>query len=211
MSNADTAYAAIRGKLLHGEYMAETLLSENVLAEELQMSRTPVRDAILRLVNEGFLVSLRNRGILVRRIPIKEIYDYMQVLNLFQKHAIEAAVEQGLSFPIEELRRYLEEEKQGAANKDYYRYVVHSLRFTRCFMSVAGNEAMIKVVDSYHDRMIFVSITNYNRTPHTPHYSSIPLHEDILASLEASDYERTKHLFDDFLRKSKYRMFELGY
>ena len=77
MSNpplVETAYLHIRQKLLNGDFLPGTLLSENELATEMSMSRTPVRDAMALLSREGFVETLKKRGILVKGIDIKELY-----------------------------------------------------------------------------------------------------------------------------------------
>src|SRR6516225_1215606 len=103
----DIAYTKIRQKIILGDFMLGTLLSENELANELNMSRTPIRTAISHLESEGFVVSLKNRGILVKEISVKEILDMIEVMITYQIQAIDSIIERGCPIDIPELEKCL--------------------------------------------------------------------------------------------------------
>ncbi|WII38433.1 GntR family transcriptional regulator [Paenibacillus thiaminolyticus] len=90
-----TAYDYIRGQIMLGEFMPGTLLSENELAETLNMSRTPVRAAVAQLEYEGLAVSLKNRGILVKELSMKEALDMIEIMYTFQLYALNHIESQG--------------------------------------------------------------------------------------------------------------------
>ncbi|MER0236880.1 GntR family transcriptional regulator [Fulvimarina sp. MAC8] len=76
--SAERAYSIIRSALLMDEWPAGTRLLENELAQRIGVSRTPIRDALRRLVNEGFLEYAANVGCRVRgwsRDDIDSIFD----------------------------------------------------------------------------------------------------------------------------------------
>lgn len=94
-------YDRIRKGLESGEWLGGHELSETVLARELKVSRTPVREAIRRLESEGFISSLPKRGTLVRR-PTRQ-----DILELFQlREALEA-------FAAAEAARIITDEELG--------------------------------------------------------------------------------------------------
>ena len=88
-SLVDIAYTKIRENLITANYMPGTLLSENALAKELNMSRTPIRGAISRLESEGFVTSIKNRGIFVKEISMKELLDITQVILFLQEFTVD--------------------------------------------------------------------------------------------------------------------------
>src|SRR5690606_15285089 len=65
--------------ILLGELPAGAPLSEEVLARELNMSRTPVRHALQDLVAQGLLERARGRGAVVRRIDVRKMLDIIEV------------------------------------------------------------------------------------------------------------------------------------
>ena len=65
----------LRNRIFDGEILPGSHLMEVVLAKQLGVSRTPVRDALARLAEEGLLVYQPNRGFLVRRFDVKDVID----------------------------------------------------------------------------------------------------------------------------------------
>ncbi|WP_370639189.1 GntR family transcriptional regulator, partial [Cohnella sp. REN36] len=71
------AYDFIRSAIIEGDYAPGQRLTEEALAAELHISRTPIREALKRLETEGLIVSLK-RGVSVKtfsRESIRQIYD----------------------------------------------------------------------------------------------------------------------------------------
>jgi GntR family transcriptional regulator of vanillate catabolism len=86
---------------------------ELVLAAELGVSRTPVRDALARLAEEGLLVYHPNRGFLVRQFDVKDVNDAFTVRATLEGLGCRLACERGLQTEdLEKLQMQLEEQKQ---------------------------------------------------------------------------------------------------
>ena len=69
------AYEQIRQAIVEGRYRAGQRLVEKNLGEEFQVSRTPVREALRALESEGLVVSLPNKGAVVRSLSAQDVYD----------------------------------------------------------------------------------------------------------------------------------------
>ena len=67
------AYNTIKDKIIRCEYAPNELISEEALREELGVSRTPIRDALSRLEQEGLLTILPKKGIMVSGLSLGEI------------------------------------------------------------------------------------------------------------------------------------------
>lgn len=78
------AYEQILDMIMSGQARPGDLLNERRLAEMLDMSRTPVRDALLMLENEGLLVRQGNRGLQVRQTRVEDFMDALQVRLLLE-------------------------------------------------------------------------------------------------------------------------------
>jgi DNA-binding GntR family transcriptional regulator len=89
MSLTDAAYAEVKAMILHGGIAPNAQIDEKAVAARLGMSRTPVREALLRLENEGLVEIERGRGIVVRALSsadMREIYQAvtgMEVMAVF--------------------------------------------------------------------------------------------------------------------------------
>jgi DNA-binding GntR family transcriptional regulator len=83
-SSSDRAYKTMKARLRRREYQPGQFLSESLLAKELDMSRTPVREAVQRLAQEGVLNVIPKRGIMVSTLSlddVEEVYAIREVLE----------------------------------------------------------------------------------------------------------------------------------
>ena len=93
---AGRAYAALRAQVLDGTLPAGTMVLEGELAAALGLSRTPVRQALVRLADEG-LIELRPRhGMRVRPIAADDMREIYQVLTALEASAARLCAERGV-------------------------------------------------------------------------------------------------------------------
>ncbi|MFE5430797.1 GntR family transcriptional regulator [Peribacillus simplex] len=202
----DTAYTKIRQKIILGDFMPGTLLSENELAYELNMSRTPIRTAISHLESEGFVVSLKNRGILVKEMSFKEILDMIEVMASFQIHALDSIIERGCPIDIPELEKCLKNQIEASRQDDYPEYIKYSHFFLRGIISALNNQAMLQIMDSYQDKIIMIATVNWKLTPHQPHYSANRVNESLYQAVASRDYEGAKQIVKETLLNNRNRL-----
>jgi DNA-binding GntR family transcriptional regulator len=91
-SLAERAYDALSGLVLTRKLPAGTLVVEGRLAEQLAISRTPIREAILRLAAEGLLIKQGSRSYAVRRVQAVEFFQALKVRELIEGEAVELAI-----------------------------------------------------------------------------------------------------------------------
>lgn len=89
------AVIELREKILSGELQGGTRLFEVPLAEALDISRTPVREAMSRLTEEGLLDRLPNGGFVVRRFGFADVVDSIEVRGVMEGMAARLAAERG--------------------------------------------------------------------------------------------------------------------
>lgn len=82
------AYNAIKNKIIRCEYPPSTMISEEVLREELGVSRTPIRDALSRLEQEGLLTILPKKGIMVSGLSLSEINAIFEIRMLYEPYVL---------------------------------------------------------------------------------------------------------------------------
>ena len=82
------AYNAIKAKILNCEYAPNTFINEELLREEVSASRTPVRDAISRLEQEGLVKILPKKGIMVSDLSLSQINMIYETRMMLEPYAI---------------------------------------------------------------------------------------------------------------------------
>jgi DNA-binding GntR family transcriptional regulator len=100
----DTAYTFLRQRLISGFYEPGSQLKEERIADELGISRTPVRAALKRLVNDGLVVSAANRGMFVAEWTDRDIQDIWDLRLVLEPHAAALAAARATENQISEMR-----------------------------------------------------------------------------------------------------------
>lgn len=91
-SLAERAHEALSRLILTRKLPAGSLVVEGRLAEQLAISRTPIREAILRLAAEGMLIKQGSRSYAVRRVQAVEFFQALKVRELIEGEAVELAI-----------------------------------------------------------------------------------------------------------------------
>jgi DNA-binding GntR family transcriptional regulator len=102
-AGAAHAYAQVRAAIVENRYPPGQRLIEQRLAEELGLSRTPVREALRMLEAEGLVVSERHRGAVVRPLSSTEVVDLYGLRIRLESYAVEVATERATEAELGEL------------------------------------------------------------------------------------------------------------
>lgn len=99
----DDAYAAVKEMILTGQVKPGNKVSDQDLATELGVSRTPVRHALSRLHQEGFLDNVKGKGYHVPDLDAKQVADLYALREVLEAHAVRLAAERAMSSDLNEL------------------------------------------------------------------------------------------------------------
>lgn len=130
-------------QILSGELAPGTKLSEAEVADQLNVSRGPVREAFRALEECGLVRLEKNRGVFVRQIPIEEadeIYELRAVLDDFvgRRVASTAGPEE-----VRELRDHVTRMEKAAARKDVDGYLRANVEFHERLVTMVGNSKLL--------------------------------------------------------------------
>jgi DNA-binding GntR family transcriptional regulator len=112
-SLSERAYDRILDKMLNGELKAGTLLQERVIADALQISRTPVREALAKLESEGLVTRHVGRLLIVREISVRELMEILHVRMMLETEAIALAASQISAAVVARARAMIEAQMNG--------------------------------------------------------------------------------------------------
>lgn len=164
---AGRAYADIRAAIIRGEYAPGSMLSESTLATSMSMSRTPVRAALGRLQQEGFVTIYPKRGALVRELGADEVRESAQVRHAFESAGVQLADAGAREVLGHRLAANLQQQQQALDDGDFPGFATLAMQFHRAFVELAGNSVMLSIYDRLQDRQ-YVSILRspiVNRDP----------------------------------------------
>jgi DNA-binding GntR family transcriptional regulator len=194
-----TSAEAVYRKLLHMIFSKQLKpgqrLPEVLLAEQLEVSRTPVREALRRLANEGLVVLMPNVGASVVTPTRQEMLDTYEVRNVLECLAIRKAAGRITAVQLARLEEKIEEEAEVFALRDLEAYIEINNAFHRIIAEASGNLALADSIENYLARtfvymVFFESFFDFDTNP------SLEEHRAILAALRARDEEEAVRLMN---------------
>ncbi|KRC59225.1 transcriptional regulator [Agromyces sp. Root81] len=151
-SAAERARAAIRAAILDGTHRPDTMLSENELAVQLGMSRTPVRAALSRLQDEGWITIYPKRGALVRGLSDRETADLADARLILEAMGVQRATSAARLALADRLEPGLAEQRAALESRNLDAFVTLTIAFHRSFVEAGGNATLLDVGDRLADR-----------------------------------------------------------
>lgn len=154
-SAAERAYRAVRDAIIEGRHAPGEMLGEAALAESLGMSRTPVRVALARLQDEGWIVVYPKRGALVQGLSDGTIAELSDARHLLETNAVATADPDAQSLLAAELDELIDGQRDAVDAEDLTAFIDLSVRFHRGFVEAGGNQVLLELYDRLADRQRF--------------------------------------------------------
>jgi len=154
-SSSDRAYTAVREALIAWRLAPGSRINEVALARDLGASRTPLREALNRLVAEGFLRFERDRGFFCRELDPRNIFELYQLRALLEVAATRLACEQATATELHALADFLAATGPDPNGRDDEELVEFDEHFHTRIMFLARNEEMGKVLDNVNAKIRF--------------------------------------------------------
>lgn len=151
MSAADRAYAHTKERILDGRFAQGSLIGEGEVSDAVGVSRTPVREAFLRLEAEGLLRLYPKRGALVVPISAADVEDVMETRLLIERFAIRRVIDLDLDL-FDQLAAAIAAQERHAAEDDAVAFVEADREFHRVFVVATGNAILLQTHDSLRDQ-----------------------------------------------------------
>ncbi len=182
---AERVYAHVKQGVLERRYEGGSLLTEGELADAVGVSRTPVREALLRLEAEGLIKLYPKKGALVLPVSAQEIADVVETRQLVEEHAARKAVPASPRL-LARLEELLAQQKEQAAAGDLAAAAVTDRCFHAEIVRSGGNEILSRLYDQLRDRQLRMGVAVMHAHPDRITKTLVE-HEQILQALRAGD------------------------
>jgi GntR family transcriptional regulator of vanillate catabolism len=203
----------LRNRIFDGEIPPGSHLMEVVVASELGVSRTPVRDALARLADEGLLVYQPNRGFLVRRFGVKDVNDAFTLRAALEALGCRLVGERGLDDAAQErLASLLSEQRDVLHGNEWNRerallWQDLNLDFHFALLELADNPWL---VDAVRRARALPLVFDRASRPHdleairllfqrTDNQQALAEHERIVDALARRETSRAEHLMREHI------------
>ncbi|MEU2611025.1 GntR family transcriptional regulator [Micromonospora sp. NPDC007271] len=147
-------YRTLRDRIISGELRPGTRLSVPALAEEFQVSRSPVRDAVIRLVQDELARETMNRGAVVARIEADELVSLYEAREALEWAAARLAAERYTPALRRRLLALLTEHRQVAEAGDFARHIELDAAFHSEIRQAAQSPVLARMLDRVQGRVL---------------------------------------------------------
>ncbi|MBL6958455.1 MAG: GntR family transcriptional regulator [Rhodospirillales bacterium] len=200
----DGVYDRIRDEILSCDLEPGVRIHENVLAQRYEVSKSPVRDALLRLQEQGLIEVIPRKGYRVRPVSAADARDLYEMRQLLERAALERTIETATDEELESL--------------DYYRtvddaeelvdWVLYNRQFHRAVAALCGNARLTKqaqdVIDLF-DRLTFMSVATTGAVE-VAEDNFLDEHCEIIDAIQARDKRLAVRLMNKHINSSRKRL-----
>jgi DNA-binding GntR family transcriptional regulator len=193
----EQAYFDIKQAILRGQFLPGEFLAEMQVAQELGISKTPIRKAMARLQQEGFLVNIPYKGYNVAEISAadtKEIYELRRILEC---HLVRETALQFTEAELDEMEASFQAAEDAMERRDYILYLACNREFHHAFPRKYGNQRILKVLTNLDEHVQRILL--HKMQQEGSYDLSSRDHRLILAAIRTGDIEAAESLMRDHL------------
>ena len=182
---ADLVYEQIFRAIVNGDVSPGERLVQEAIGEQMQVSRTPVRDALLRLESEGILESSGRGGYLVRSFDRQEAMDIYGLRAAVEGYAAGVAAQSADEAAIARIAAAVAE--AGGRDISLDEGFEMNRRVHRSIVEAAGNAMMLDTFDSVWGRSQSFRMFARLHSPEMRYLDNEPSHQDVLDAIRSGD------------------------
>ena len=182
---ADRAYRELRDRLVTLRIAPGAPIDEDLIGRELQMGRTPVREAIKRLALENLVTVFPRRGTFASEINITDLAHISDVRTQLEGHAAYRAAQRITEAQREELTGLLDELQASRGNDDLATLMELDARVHRFIYRCAANPFLEETLGRYFTLSLRIWYLVIDRLPHL--FARVHEHQDVLLAISAGE------------------------
>jgi len=150
----------IAEKINDGSLIPEKKINEQLICEELNVSRTPVREALIQLATEGYLENLPRKGFIVRAIDEKKAKDLYRIIGILDGLAGSLSIDFITDKEILLMKNLIRSIDQALANKSLDVYYRLQIEFHNVYINICNNEELIRLLNQLRKNFIRQTYSN---------------------------------------------------
>lgn len=198
----DLIYNELKKKLIELEYAPEMPLSEEMLASDLNVSRTPLRQALLRLELEGLIVRQANGRMHVAPVSTKEAEEIFKVREVIEGLIAREATSHLTEDQLVKMEDVLELMKRAASDNRIQDVIRYGSQFHQILYEPSRNPTAVQILSQLKSRLErYRRLSGYKNPGYSP---ALPVeeHEKIFAAIRSRNGERAESEMRAHIRRS---------
>ncbi len=203
----DWAYERIKGSILNLDYVPGAQLQIERLSDLLGISRTPIREALLRLEQDGLVRVAPRVGYFVSDVSRRDLEELYEIRELLESRAIKQSVENMTDDDLDRIDQLLEASAAAVDENNIDRFLEIEIDFHNFLTYHSGNQRLISILESFQDltyRWRKLSL----RSAESPKLSLVE-HEVIADAVRNRDGELASRLMSEHICKARDRILQV--
>ena len=188
LSQVDRAYVALKQKICDGTWAGGAVRLEREAADEIGVSRTPVREALIRLEKERLVKVRPRRGFIVLPISASDMADIYEILTALESHAAaKLAARKDRDAALARLEAAVDAMDAALSDDDLESWATADLEFHRALVEEAGNRRLADIVATVSDQVNRARIATLRLRPKPLRSNSD--HRAVLKAIRSGDVD----------------------
>jgi len=196
----EVVYDQIKNAIFNGDISRDEMITETMLAQSLNTSRTPVREAVGDLLNEGLLVSVPRKGLKVREISPSEKEQIIFLRLSIEKEGLKRLVPHVTPTQINHLRGILELQKEALLDNNRIKFIEMDQKFHRKIIYFSEQQLLGDILLNIYNLSRLIghqALAKIGRMEEV-----IVEHHQIIDALEKKDMDLVQKNMEDHLLKT---------
>lgn len=193
----DQAYEAIKSSIHDLTFKPGDSLVESQLARQMETSKTPIREALMRLERTGLVENLPHRGYRVAALSEADVRSILDIRAVLEALAARMACEHATGEELEDLRELIAEIVEEKSRGNLFRMSELGHQFHTRVCAYSHDRRLVEMISILNEQFELVRKISANVTGRIPH--SVEEHSAILEALLERDGERASLLMNEHL------------
>lgn len=192
-------FESLKVNILNFTYLPGVKLSDDEIATELRVSRTPVREALNRLSEQGLVEAKSNRGFRVKSFSVKEIEDLYILRATLEGLAVKLTIGRMNSEIEKQLKLSLAEYPRIIKSGDLWRFSLADTKFHDMIAQLSGNTALCETLRNLYDKIQIIRRYDHLRAGslERTYQGHLKILESMLKrDVKKSEKNMSKHILD---------------
>lgn len=197
----DLVLEAIRSAIMNGTLQPRERLMEIQLAEELGVSRTPVREALRKLELEGFIVMVPRKGAYVADLSFKDIADVFEIRAALEGLAAGLAAERITEDELENMERLIVGKQEAINSGDIDKLVEVDTSFHELLYKASRNNRLAAIISNLREQIQRFRLTSLSFPGRNK--ESLQEHKQLVEAIQARDSQLARQLAQEHIENAE--------
>ena len=203
----ELVFESIREAIIGGKLRPGERLMEIQLAEEMGVSRTPIREAIRKLELEALVVMIPRKGAYVAGLSMKDIADVFEIRRALEGLAAELACERITDEELEELERYLVRIAEDIESQDISKVVATDTDFHTLLYKASRNQRLSQTINNLREQIQRFRMTSLSYPGRMR--NALEEHRKIVEAISARDSEAARKIAQEHIENAENSMMNM--